>query len=213
MKTLTTEQIETLKKLKWDEALYGENNNYFLAPNLDDADFLQLTGFDLEILYDSIYLPVSNRIEYYKSSVYKNGEKFFLQYTVFVDGVEWASGNFAMFEGDLLGLYTPKEEPTEEQTENPIEKLRQALNDCANDVSIDTADVVAAIKEFDYLYDVIKEKTLEDVSPSELPDSLFDDVVDDYLENNPNDCFDRIKDDVDDDTIKDFVKDYINDNL
>ena len=213
METLTLQQIEELKKMEWVEALNGENNNYFMALNLADNDFVDLTGIDLNSLYDNIYLPVSNRIEYYKSSVYKNGEKFYLQYIIFVDGVEWARGNFAMFVSDELGLFTPKTEEQEEQTEeNPIELLKKALKLCA-DKEVETSDVTSVIEDFDYLYDAIKENIIDNLGVEDLSDSLMKDAANEYIERNPSNCYERAMDNMASYEVKDKIIDYLSDNL
>lgn len=108
MKTLTTEQIKTLKGFVWTNC--GVDNSLKRISNLDFDTFTDLTGYDIKSLTDSIFLPISNRIDYLKSSVYNNGEKHLLYYCVFVNGVEWASGNFAMYNNDVLELFTPSED-------------------------------------------------------------------------------------------------------
>ena len=188
MKTLTTQQIEKLKNFHW---VAGDGS--FVSRNLADLDFLEFTGFDLSELYDTFYLPISNRIEYYKSSVYKNGEKYFLQYTIYVDGVMWASGNFTMFVDDILGLYTPKEEQKideKEEEETDEEKFLDYLSGFVGERP--DGDVIELIKNNcssfwgNIVTDIINTLTYDD-----LPSSLQEECGWNYVDENPAMCLDR----------------------
>lgn len=197
MKTLTTQQIETLKKLEW-----VETDNYFMTRNLPDQVFLDLTDIDPSSIYDSIYLPVSNKIEYYKSSVYKNGEKYFLQYTIFVDGVEWAKGNFAMFGNDLLELYAPK---WESLLGNALKKVLAAT------------DVDSIVEFIDNNYaDVsnkIRENFCENLEVDDIGEVLKQDIAKDWIGHNSDDAYDRAMHNMDSHEIKDKIIDYLQNNL
>lgn len=210
MKTLTTEQIEKLKTRDW-----VASGGYFVTRNLAEQDFLNLTGVDLENLLYSIYLPISNKIEYYKSSVYKNGEKYFLQYTIYVDGVVWASGNFAMFVDDILGLYTPKEEQKtdeKEEEETDEEKFLDYLQGFVGERP--DGDVIELIKNNcssfwgNIVADVINTLTYDD-----LPGSLQEECGWNYVDENPAMSLDRAAEKCYEEDVKHFIVNYLNKKL
>lgn len=214
MKTLTTQQIETLKTFHWVEVVDSMNNKTFMSRDLADQDFLDLTGVDLESLYDSIYLPVSNRIRYYKSTAYKNGEKYFLQYIIFVDGVEWARGNFAMFVGDTLELYTPKTEPTEEKPTDTDWRnlLGNVLENALKETDVDS--IVEFIdNNFCEVSNKIRENFSDNLEVDDIGEVLKYDIASDWIEQNPDEAYDRAVDKMDSYEMRDKIIDYLQNNL
>ena len=210
MKTLTAQQIKTLKKLEW-----VETDNYFMTRNLPDQVFLDLTDIDLNSLYDSIYLPVSNKIEYYKSSVYKNGEKFFLQYTIFVGGVEWAKGNFAMFVGDLLELYTPKEEQKTDEKEEQETDEEMFLDYFSGFVGErPDGDVIELIKNnCPSFWENVVTDVANTLTYDNLPSRLREECGWNYIDENPSMCLDSAAEKCCEEDIKHFIVNYLNKKL
>lgn len=212
MKTLTTEQIETLKKLDWEKV-----NDFFKAPI--GSDFLtELTGYNIYEDTVTIMSPMSWQVDYYKSAVYQDfDEKYYLEYRIFVGGVQWASGKFAMFDGDLLELYTPTEEPKEEPTE---EKKPTDWHDLLTDAlkiameETDTDSIVEFIdSNFADVSDKIRENLCDNLEVDDIGEVLKEDIAKEWIENNPDDAWDMAEENLCSGDIRDKIISYLENNL
>lgn len=208
MKTLTTQQIEELKKLNWEKV-----DDFFKAPI--GSDFLtELTGYNIYEDTVTIMSPMSWQVDYYKSAIYQDfSEKYYLQYRIFVGGVQWASGNFAMFDGDLLGLYTPKEEPTEEKPETDWRNLlSNVLENALKETDVDS--IVEFIdSNFPTVSDKIRENFSDNLEVDDIGEVLKDDIAKDWIEQNADDAYDRAVDNMDSYEMRDKIIDYLQNNL
>lgn len=209
MKTLTIEQVETLKNVCWEK----ENETSFsFIP--DVKTFTELTDYDVKVWTEDTQ-STELSIKYQTTNITENDIPYFaLRFIAKIHGIIWADEYFVMFKGDELGLFTPKTEEQEEQTteENPIELLKKALELCA-EKEVATSDITSVIEDYDYLYDAIKENIIDNLGVEDLSDSLMEDAANEYIERCPADCYERAMDNMDSYEIKDKIIDYLSDNL
>lgn len=208
MKTLTTEQIETLKTMDWQDDR-GEDLVYFT--NTNDSYFQDITGVCVSCLRE--LLGDSNTItSFYWEIAYryhKDSMIYDLHYAIWCKGDVVKDGVVQEFDTDILGLFTK----TEEKTDNPIERLKKALQECENNPDVEKADIQAAIEEFDFIYDSLQRLVLDNVGVGDLPDNLIEDCAKEWIEQNPDDAYDRAIENMYDSDVRDKVIDYINENL
>ena len=200
MKTLTLEQVGTLKNVCWEK----ENETSFsFIP--DVKTFTELTDFDVEKWTDDLQ-STELSIKYQTTNITEYGIPYFaLRFIAKIHGIIWADEYFVMFKGDELGLFTPKAEEQETMT---LENLEAAINKF-------TPEEVAKLIEGNCtdVYDAIRDIVLDNLEVNDLPGWLQDDAGKDWVENNLDDAKEKYLENASCSDLKDLAVEIINDYL
>ena len=205
MKTLTIEQVETLKNVWWEK----ENETSFsFIPDI--KTFTELTDYDVEE-WTKDAQSVDLSIKYQTTNITENEIPYYaLRFIAKIHGIIWADEYFVMFKGDELGLFTPKAEEQEE--EDPIELLKKALKLC-EEKEVEVPDMTSVIEDNVYIYDAIKTQVLDNIGVNDLPDYVIEDAAREWIDNNSGDAYDRAVNAMESYEIRDKIIEYLSDNL
>ena len=207
-RTLTTEQIETLKTMDWQ----GDRNGDLLYfTNTNDSYFQDITGVCVSCLRE--LLGSNNTMEsFYWEIAYrfhKESDFFDLHYAIWCKGDIVKDGIIQEFDDDVLGLFTENKPDTDWQ-----EALKTLLENIFKNPEADTEKIVDFIdSNFPCISDKIRENCIDNLVPSDLDDSLKEDIARDWIDDNTNDAWDKVWDSLDSYDIKDKIIEYLSDNL
>ena len=206
MKTLTIEQVETLKNVYWEKE---DETSFSFIP--DVKTFTELTDYDIEVWTEDTQAAELS-IKYQTTNITENGIPYFaLRFIAKIHGIIWADEYFVMFKGDELGLFTPKAEEQKEES-NWSDVLYNALTQVLQSKSI--RDVVDYIdNNFSSLSDQIREDCVHNLDPSDIDDSLKEDIAREWIEENAADAYDSAIYGMESYDIKDKIIEYLSDNL
>lgn len=211
MKTLTTEQLETLKTMDWqDDRNTTLGNDLLYFSNTDDSFFQDITGVCVSCLRELLGND-NTTISFYWEIAYrkKEGNLFDLHYAIWCKGDVVKNGVIQEFDTDILGLFTKTEEKPGTDWESLLsDALKKALEETDVDSIVDFID-----SNFPTVSDKIRENFSENLEVDDIGEVLKDDIARDWIEQNPDDAYDRAVDNMDSYEIKDKIIDYLSDNL
>lgn len=210
MKTLTTEQIETLKTMDWQSDRYEVTGNALLYfSNTNDSYFQDITGICVSCLRE--LLGSSNSMEsFYWEIAYRfhNDTRFYdLHYAIWCKNDVVKSGVIQEFDTDVLGLFT-EEKPGTDWESLLSDALKKALAETDVDSVVEFID-----NNFAEVSNKIRENLCENLEVDDIGEVLKDDIAKDWIEQNPSDAFERAMRDMDSYEIKDQIIDYLQNNL
>lgn len=210
MKTLTTEQIETLKTMDWQDDRNEDLTGALLYfSNTNDSYFQDITGVCVSCLRE--LLGNNDTIEtFYWEIAYryhKDNMNYDLHFAIWCKGDVVKDGVIQEFDTDILGLFTEKKPGT--GWENLLrDALKKALEETDVDSIVDFID-----SNFPTVSDKIRENFSENLEVDDIGEVLKDDIARDWIEQNPDDAYDRAIDNMDSYEIKDRIITYLSDNL
>ena len=216
MKTLTTEQIETLKTMDWQYDRYEASGVALLYfSNTDDSYFQDITDVCVSCLRE--LLGNNNTMEsFYWEIAYryhKDTSFYDLHYAIWCKGEVVKDGIIQEFDTDILGLFTKEEEKTDNLSEEEIIKKLSAALALATD-NLDIDKIVELIdNNFADVSNRMRENFCENLEVNDIGDVLKDDIARDWIEQNPDNAYDTAVDNMSSYDVRDKIIDYLSDNL
>lgn len=210
MKTLTSEQLETLKTMDW-QGDRGEDSTgallYFTSTN--DSYFQDITGVCVSCLRE--LLGSNNTMEsFYWEIAYrfhKDSNFYDLHYAIWCKGDVVKDGVIQEFDADILGLFT-KEKPETDWKNLLSNVLENALKETDVDSIVDFID-----SNFADISNKIRENFSENLEVDDIGESLKEGIAKDWIERNSDDAYDRAVDNMSSYEVRDKIIDYLSDNL
>jgi hypothetical protein len=213
MKTLTTEQIETLKTMDWQDDRGEDLTGALLYfSNTNDSYFQDITGVCVSCLRE--LLGSSNTMEsFYWEIAYRYHKKnaladafYDLHYAIWYKGVV-KDGVIQEFDTDILGLFTEEKPGTDWET-----LLGNAIKKALAETDVDS--IVEFIdNNYADVSNKIRENFSENLEVDDIEEVLKDDIAKDWIEQNYDDAYDRAVNNMDSYEMKDKIIDYLQNNL
>lgn len=221
--TLTNEQIETLKKLDWQNDIA---DTFFCFGHKDDDDFFEeLTDKKIKCLRDLLGGDDTVNSFCWELSYRKHSETYFdLHYAIWCKGDITKDEVIQTFDSDILGLFSAGQ-TTKDKTDyfslsnsDILEDLKNNHEDLYSYIIEDyitnlTVDKVEGESLFDSLWNDISAKAIENAEAEDLNAALKDDVGRAWAEDNLDEIKDIYIDHADISDLRDMVCDIIHNYL
>lgn len=210
MKTLTTEQLETLKTMDWQDDRDEDSTGALLYfSNTNDSYFQDITGVCVSCLRE--LLGSNNTMEsFYWEIAYRfhNDSNFYdLHYAIWCKGDVVKDGVIQEFDDDVLGLFTEKKPCTDWQN-----LLSNVLENALKETDVDS--IVEFIdNNFADISNKIREDLCDNLEVDDIGETLKDDIARDWIEQNPCDAYEIALDNMSSYDVRDKIIDYLSDNL